>query len=256
HPSHVIRTKLGVHAQRVARQRFELGQCFDARVAAADEGEREQRAPPYRVGRGVGGLELCEDVVAQPDRIGEILEPDGVVDEARAFSGATSSPRCSRWCKRRSSSRAAYAPPNPPPSITTSYCVSVIALLTTGPAPYRRATTRSRQRCRRLRDDDSAAFVLQLAELCRGVTNDATRNDRSRGCRSPQSEKRRELAEIAAGLIEPDHLGLPVDALASDLDGAGFDDIYVIPVVSLPKQDLVLREGALDSPHFADRVRA
>jgi len=75
-------------AARVAHEILELGHGLDARVPAAHEDERQ---PPAALGRVVDGrrqLELLEDVVSQVDGLGDGLEPDAVLDEARDGRGA------------------------------------------------------------------------------------------------------------------------------------------------------------------------
>src|SRR4249919_3945503 len=42
-------------------------------------------------------------------------------EKRRKFSGVTSTTRSDRWPSMRSSSRAAYAPPKPPPTMSTSH---------------------------------------------------------------------------------------------------------------------------------------
>ena len=67
--------------ERVADEVGELGEPLDARVARADEHEREV---PTAVGladfRG-RGLEFAQDVVAQVDRVGQVLERERVLLE-------------------------------------------------------------------------------------------------------------------------------------------------------------------------------
>ncbi len=81
HPTQVDRTQAWVHAQRVAGERLELGERLYPRVAATDEREREELAAKVVVGKVVGGLELCEHSVPQPDRVGQRLEADGLFGE-------------------------------------------------------------------------------------------------------------------------------------------------------------------------------
>ena len=56
---------------------MQLGERLDAGVARADEDEPELGRRPA----GCGGFEPLEDMVAQGDRIGKILEPPAVLDE-------------------------------------------------------------------------------------------------------------------------------------------------------------------------------
>ena len=72
-----------VVAARVAHEVLELGHRLDARVAAADEDERQ---PPLAFAWIVdcrGELELLEHVVSQVDRLGDRLEPDRMLDQPR-----------------------------------------------------------------------------------------------------------------------------------------------------------------------------
>ena len=68
-------------AERVAHEVVRLGERLDAGIAGADEGEGQ---PPLRaLGVGVGQLELVEDVVAQGDRVGQVLELQRVLAQPR-----------------------------------------------------------------------------------------------------------------------------------------------------------------------------
>jgi hypothetical protein len=70
-----------VVAERVANEVGELGQCFDPRVACADEDEG-QLAAAVRLGGGRGGdLEPREDVIPEMDRVAQGLEAERVVGE-------------------------------------------------------------------------------------------------------------------------------------------------------------------------------
>ena len=80
--------QLRVVAGRVAAQVLELGHRLDARVAAADEHEREPAPALGLVGSGRGQLELAEHVVSQVDRLGHALEPDRVLEQAGDRCGA------------------------------------------------------------------------------------------------------------------------------------------------------------------------
>ncbi len=71
-----------VVAQGVANEVGQLGERFDTRVPRADEDERELALGLARVGRGRGGLEPAEDVVAQVDGVREALEPERVLGQA------------------------------------------------------------------------------------------------------------------------------------------------------------------------------
>jgi hypothetical protein len=70
-----------VAAQRARRELLQLGDRLHARVAGAGEHERQ---PPRRVlGRRVGELDLAHHAVAQPDRVGQVLEPGRVLAQPR-----------------------------------------------------------------------------------------------------------------------------------------------------------------------------
>ena len=75
------RARVAVH--RVGGEVLELGERLEARVAAADEDVGEQLLAPRRVLGRVRLLERLDHVVAQPDRVGEALEADRVLVEAR-----------------------------------------------------------------------------------------------------------------------------------------------------------------------------
>ena len=68
-----------VEAERVTNEVVELGERLDTGIARADEHEREMR----RSGREIGSLELGEHVVAERDRVGEVVEAESVLGEAR-----------------------------------------------------------------------------------------------------------------------------------------------------------------------------
>ena len=66
--------------ERTLGQFLELGDGFDAREAGAGEDERE---PPRRARRvGVGELDLAQHVVAQADRVADVLEAERVLAQA------------------------------------------------------------------------------------------------------------------------------------------------------------------------------
>jgi hypothetical protein len=87
-----------VVAQRVAHEVGELGERLDARVACADEDEGEVALGARRVERRVGRLELAQDVVAQVDRVGEVLEAEAVLGEPGIGSVRGTEPRASTSC--------------------------------------------------------------------------------------------------------------------------------------------------------------
>ena len=66
-----------VVAQRVLHEIGELRERLDARVAGADEDEGQvRRSRGAGSSSRVGGLELAQHVVAQVDRVREVLEPE------------------------------------------------------------------------------------------------------------------------------------------------------------------------------------
>ena len=71
---------------------LELGDPLDAGVARADEDERQVLAPPLRVVERLGDLEVEQHAVAQRDRLGEGLESDPVLGEARNRQRARDGP--------------------------------------------------------------------------------------------------------------------------------------------------------------------
>jgi hypothetical protein len=72
-----------VVAECVLGQVGQLRERFDPGVAGADEDERQSPRPLLLGERGVGRLELVEDVVAEVDRVGKRLEGERVLGEAR-----------------------------------------------------------------------------------------------------------------------------------------------------------------------------
>ncbi len=75
--------ELRVVAHRAANEVGHLGERLDARVAGSDEDEGEVAADLVGVGLGRRQVEAVQHVVAQRDRVGEVLEPEPVVGEAR-----------------------------------------------------------------------------------------------------------------------------------------------------------------------------
>ena len=71
-----------VALDRVGGEVLQLGERLEARVAAADEDVGQKLLAPRRVLGGVRALERLDHVVAQPDRVGQALEPDRVLVEA------------------------------------------------------------------------------------------------------------------------------------------------------------------------------
>ena len=78
-----LAAELGVSLQRGAAEVLQLRERLHAGVTAADDDEREQRAPPRGVGGLGGGLEPRQDVVAEVDGLVDRLEADGVLGESR-----------------------------------------------------------------------------------------------------------------------------------------------------------------------------
>ena len=72
-----------VVAGRVVDEIGQLRERLDARVARADEDEGQPALPLRVVERRVGVLQLAEHVVAEVDRLGQRLEGEGVLGEAR-----------------------------------------------------------------------------------------------------------------------------------------------------------------------------
>ena len=98
--------RLDVGQARVVAQRL-LGHLRDLgdRLDAGEAGARDDEGQPPRggVGRGVGELDLAQDVVAQADRVAEVLEAERVLAQARARAGCGSPSRArSRAARRRS----------------------------------------------------------------------------------------------------------------------------------------------------------
>ena len=81
HPAQSRALELRVVAQRVADEVGELGERLDARVARSDEDEREVRLGALAVVLGRGRLEPAQHVVAEVDRVGEVLEAEPVLGE-------------------------------------------------------------------------------------------------------------------------------------------------------------------------------
>jgi hypothetical protein len=79
----VVANLARVAAERVADEIRELGERLHARVARADEDVREVARGQRRVDLRRGSLELSEDVVAQDDRVRQVLELERVLGETR-----------------------------------------------------------------------------------------------------------------------------------------------------------------------------
>src|SRR5438045_1354090 len=78
HPALPRLAERRVVAERVADEVGELGERLHARVARADEDERELTLAVRLVRRRRGGLEAAQDVVPEGDRVGERLEAERV----------------------------------------------------------------------------------------------------------------------------------------------------------------------------------
>ena len=76
-------SRLRVVPRRVAGHVLELGERLDARVAAADEHERERPTPLRLVVDGGGEIESTQHLVAQGDRLLDVLEPDRLFGQPR-----------------------------------------------------------------------------------------------------------------------------------------------------------------------------
>ena len=81
HPATAGRAQAWVIPECVLCEVGELCQRLDAGVARPDEHERKPARSLLLVERGVGRLELVEDVVAQVDRVGECLERECVLGQ-------------------------------------------------------------------------------------------------------------------------------------------------------------------------------
>ena len=81
HPAPRLFAQLGVVAARVRDEVGQLRQRLDARVAGADEDEGQLSRRGPRAHRG--GIESAQDMIAQVDRVGEVLKAEAVVGEAR-----------------------------------------------------------------------------------------------------------------------------------------------------------------------------
>ena len=81
-PAHAVQAGPRVAVHRVGGEVLKLGERLEARVAAADEDVGEQLLAARRVLGGVRRLERLDQVVSQPDRVGEALEADRVPVEA------------------------------------------------------------------------------------------------------------------------------------------------------------------------------
>ncbi len=76
-------TERRVVAQRVADEVVQLRERLHSGIAGSDEDERQLARDVCRVEHGRGGLEPAQDVVAKPDGVGEVMEPEAVLGEPR-----------------------------------------------------------------------------------------------------------------------------------------------------------------------------
>ena len=89
HEPQVALGQLWVVARGVVRHVLDLGQRLDAGVAAADEDEGQQlRCARRVVGDGRRDVQLVEHLVAQRDRLLDLLEPDAQLGQAGDRQGA------------------------------------------------------------------------------------------------------------------------------------------------------------------------
>ena len=86
--AHVLALDVRVVLGRVARQVLDLADGLRAGEAAAHEDEGQRLAADVLVGRGVGLVELLEDVVAQADGLLDALHTDALLGEAGDREGA------------------------------------------------------------------------------------------------------------------------------------------------------------------------
>ena len=86
--AHVLAGHVVVVLGRVAGHVLDLADGLGAREAAADEDEGERLAADVLVVRGVGLVELLEDVVAQADGLLDALHADALLGEAGDREGA------------------------------------------------------------------------------------------------------------------------------------------------------------------------
>lgn len=85
HPVWLDAPEPRVAAQGVGGELVQLGGGLDAGVAGPGEDERQPRGGG--VGRRVGELDQAQDVAAQADRVGEVLERERVLAQARHGGG-------------------------------------------------------------------------------------------------------------------------------------------------------------------------
>ncbi len=94
HPARSRTLELRVVAQRVADEIRKLGKRLDSRVAGSDEDEREVRLCTLAVVLGRGRFEPAQHVVAEVDRVGEVLEAEPVLGEPGDWQRARERAEC------------------------------------------------------------------------------------------------------------------------------------------------------------------
>ena len=95
-PAHPCQASARVAVDRVGGEVLKLGECFQAGVATAHEDVGQELLAALGVLRGVGALERVDHVVAEPDRVGEALEPDRVLVEPGHGSERDTEPTATR----------------------------------------------------------------------------------------------------------------------------------------------------------------
>src|SRR5689334_1641679 len=71
---HLVATYRGIVSKLVFYEGGQLAEQLDANESTADDDDRQQRAPPFRVGFDVRTLQLFDQMIAQHERIGDRLE--------------------------------------------------------------------------------------------------------------------------------------------------------------------------------------
>src|SRR5881394_556682 len=83
HPAHPVETGAWIALHRVGGKVLKLGECLKARVSTTDEDVGEQLVAAGRIFARVRRLQRLDHMVAQPDRVGQALEADRMLSEAR-----------------------------------------------------------------------------------------------------------------------------------------------------------------------------
>ena len=105
-PAHPVQARPRVALDRVGGEVLELGQGLEAGVAAADEDVGEQLVAAGGIVGRVGRLERLDHVVAQPDRVGEALEADRVLDRGQGPAAPARPSRAPAAAGRREAARS------------------------------------------------------------------------------------------------------------------------------------------------------